>query len=214
MSAAVTKRSLIRLAIARIHSLQVGWDVVDQLPWRLRFVVTDLSQEFSRIGSAEGCVAAQHFVENDAKTIDVGVSVDAMRFRPFRRHIARRPGYEAELLSACSGLVEPEAEVDQHRMLFRREDDVGWLDVAMDRPLTVSVRERIGDRGDDAGGIQPIRPVRDQPLSEARPTQKIGDDVDLPVMRADVMHGHDTGCRSRATRRALRGIDPRQAERR
>ena len=165
------------------------------MPWRLRFVVTDLSQELLRIGSPERHVAAQHLVEHDPKTVDVRASVDAVRFPRdlFRRHVARRPGHEAELLPARPGLVEPEAEVDEHRMLFRREDDVDWLDVAMDRPLAVGVRERIGDRGDNAGGIQPSRPVRDQPLGEARPTQKVGDDVDLPVMGADIVHGHDTG---------------------
>ena len=39
-------------------------------------------------------------------------------------------------------------------MLLRREDDVDWLDVAMDRPLAVGVRERIGDRSHNAGGLE------------------------------------------------------------
>ena len=164
------------------------------MPWRLRFVVTDLSQELLRIGSAERHVAAQHLVENDSKTIDVRASVNTVSFTRdlFRRHVARRPRHDPELLPARPGLVEPEAEVDEHWMLLRREDDVDWLDVAMDRPLAVGVRERIGDRGHYAGGIQPRWPVRDQPLSEARPTQIVGDNIDLPVMGADIMHDHDT----------------------
>ena len=174
---------------------QLGRDVADELPGRLRLVVTHLPQEFLAIGRPEGQAPGEHFVKHHAQAVDVGAAVDAVgrAGRLLRRHVVRSAGDDALLSAARLGLAEGQAEVHEHRCAVGAEEDVRRLDVAVDDESGVRVGERVGHGGRDPGGLRPGRAVVAQPPAEVGAVEVIGDDVDLPLVHAHVVDRHDAG---------------------
>ena len=90
-------------------------------------------------------------------------------------------------------LVEAEPEVHEDGAAVRREDDVRRLDVAVDDEPGVGVGQGVGHGGRDPGRLRPGRAVVPQPPAEVGAVEEIRDDVDLPLVQADVVDRHDAG---------------------
>ena len=86
-----------------------------------------------------------------------------------------------------------EAEVHEHRAAVGGEEDVRRLDVAVDDEPGVGVGQGVGHGGRDPGRLRPGRAVVPQPPAEVGAVEVIGDDVDLPLVHADVVDRHDAG---------------------
>ena len=106
------------------------------------------------VRAGERQLAGQHLEHDDAEREDVGAVIDALAERLLGRHVRhgslRRPGRVASsfaasrALGAAAGPVG-EAEVEDLRVAFRRDDDVRRLDVAVDDAVGVRVGERVRD---------------------------------------------------------------------
>ncbi len=109
-----------------------------------------------------------------------------------RRHISGGTGDNSQFAAAGRRLVEREAEVDEHGNAAGREDDIGGLHVAVNRELGMRVSERVGDGGDNRHSLLPRGRVVFQPVRQILAVEIVGDDEDLAVLRADVVHRHDS----------------------
>src|SRR5262249_13047134 len=61
----------------------------------------------------------------------------------------------------------------------------------MHRELGVNVRQRVGDRGHDSGRLWPGGTSLLEPLGQADPRNEVPDEVNLIVLDADIMNGHN-----------------------
>ncbi len=164
------------------------------LTGRLRLVVAHLPQEFVRLLRAEGNATAEHLVEDHAQAVNVCAAVNTMGSADdlLGRHISRGAGNNAEFAAAGRRIVEREAEVNEHGGAAGRENDVGGFHVAVNRELGVGMSERIGHGGDNRHGVLPRGRVVFQPARQVLAVEIVGDDEDLTVLRADVVHRHDS----------------------
>ena len=96
--------------------------------------------------------------------------------------------------AASSGfaLIEREAEIDQDRTPVLGQNDVGRLDVAMDHPLGMSVRERIGDVGDDSRRFPEVRSAVLELRKQVLAAEQRGDDVAVFAFHAGIEYGDDS----------------------
>ncbi len=146
---------------------------------------------------AERLPPREAFIEDHAEGEDVRAAVDAAPLHLLGGHVVRR----SEKL-ARRGEVDGfgrdlrDAEVGDLHALVAGEDDVGWLDVAMDDPLAVREVERLGDLLEDPRD----RRVRErlallENLLERRTFDVLhrNEGDRLFVVLPDVVHGDDRG---------------------
>jgi len=161
--------------------------------------------------AAEGPLAAEHLVEDDAEAEDVRAMVDGEPTYLFRRHVAdctehlARVGLELDAAGRKVGRDNRalgQAEIQNLHTPVRCHDHVFGLDIAMDDPALVSRGESLGDlsavfqratRGDRAlHQHRPQRVARDQfhdGEAKAAVLADIEDREDVRVRK----RGHGTG---------------------
>ncbi len=175
------------------NSLELGRNIAGNLARRLGLVVANLPQELSALLGPEGDAAAEHLVEDDSQGVDVRAAVDPMggSAHLLRRHVSRRAGDNTQLVAAGGRIVEREPKIDQHRLAARSEDDVRRFHVAVDGQLRVGVGQRVGHSRHDGHRVLPGHGIVSQPASEVVALEIVGNDVDLSILRADVVHRDD-----------------------
>src|SRR5437868_10749772 len=102
--------------------------------------------------SAEGRLARQHLVEDDAERVYVGALVERLAQRLFGRDVARRAVGDLRGVGRLRADQFDDAEVGYLDAVAARDHDVGGLEVAVDyaasrRAVLVAVDEgvRVGD---------------------------------------------------------------------
>jgi hypothetical protein len=60
-------------------TLQLGWEVLDELPRRLRLVLANLAEQLPEVVRPERQVAGKHLVEHYSQAVDVGAGIDSVR---------------------------------------------------------------------------------------------------------------------------------------
>ena len=102
-----------------------------------------------------GCAASEKLVKDDAEGVDVGAGVDikGIHLGLFGTHVLQRADDLAELgeerlISQASLMLEGfgESEVDDlgnGATIVERDQDVGWLEVAVDYALLVGMLHRV-----------------------------------------------------------------------
>ena len=118
----------------------------------------------------------------------------------FGRHVMRRadhrPGHgdAGMCLVVCVLCGAGQTEVEQLHAVWR-EEDVGWLQVAMDDPARVNRGERREDGPRDVGARgERNRPAR-QPCRHGLAVEQLHRDEELPVRLADLVQLADVGVR-------------------
>ncbi len=120
-----------RLQVARHPRLQLGG--------RRRFLVNDAVQHVHGGLPRERRFACQHFIENDAETVNVRAAADLAQTAAglFRRHVTGRAQDVTGLgqglhVGPASGLNPfRQAEIADLRLAFLGQQHVAWLQIAM-----------------------------------------------------------------------------------
>ena len=104
-----------------------------------------------QLGNRRACerrLARERVVEHAAQAVDVGAAVGELRAAGQLGGHVHRPT-EGAFHDAHGALLEAlgEAQVGELHAAARVEEDVGWLDVAVDEHLLVGVVERLGGLG-------------------------------------------------------------------
>ncbi len=144
--------------------------------------------------AAEGFLAAEQFVEDDAQGIDVRAAVGAVRIAAglFGRHVGRcAEDFAFERHTDFAGIVLGQAEIEQVGFAAGIDDDVRRLQVAMDDAGLVGVVEGIGDLLADARGLLEGEGMDLDPIVELGTVDKVADDEDTSADVADLVHGDD-----------------------
>jgi hypothetical protein len=142
--------------------------------------------------SREWSLPAEHLVEQDPDGEDVGLGRDRETEHLLGRHVSGRSGDRAGKSIGRGLHVECDAEVDDPRAPGGVDDDVSWLEVAMDDAARVGGGRGARDVCRDAYGA----PRHHRPLAQDRPEVDAFDElhrvVGLIVERvADVEDAHD-----------------------
>jgi len=110
--------------------------------------------------AAEGHLAGEQLEQGDAEAVLVAGG-DGLAAPLLRRHIGRRAHRDADLRQLLARLeAGGEAEVHEHGLAVVAEHDVARLDVAVDDPFLVRVRQRLGQLADDRRGVARREPLR------------------------------------------------------
>ena len=134
--------------------LEVPRDPPIDQPGRRGLAAADLIEQLGRGVAVERRPERQQLVERGPQAVDVGPPVDGPRARLLGAHVPRRA--QQAVVMGQAGIGEPprQAEVGHPDRSLRVDQQVGGLDVAMDHPVMVGVRQRLGrleaDLGDPA----------------------------------------------------------------
>ncbi len=109
-------------------------------------------------GGVEGTVAGQGLVEHDAEAVDVGAVVEPLGVaveqgaEVLGRHVIDRPARcGIDGLAVVVERLPGEVEVEEHGHAVGGDQDVGWLDVAVEDAALVGVIEGLGQPGAPPG---------------------------------------------------------------
>ena len=146
----------LRLEASQDHLLERRRDLGAEHRGRVGFHPQPLALAAGRDRHPEGQLARRQLVEDDPEREEIAARVASHPEELLGREIRRGPGGEALLLREQVGKarVPGDAEVDQHRLAVRAQDDVVGLEVAVDRLLEVQAAERVGDGRADAGHLR------------------------------------------------------------
>ncbi len=145
--------------------------------------------------AAEGALARQELVEDDAGREQVGATVDGESHDLLGRHVARRAEHRAHLRHVRRFDVR-DAEIGDLDAAVLEQDDVGRLDVAVNDAEPVRVAERVEDPGHhphDVGGREPL--VGFEVALELATADEFHRDVPDALVLADFVDRDDVGVR-------------------
>src|SRR5207248_5574096 len=80
-----------------------------------------------------------------------------------------------------------DSEVEDLHAAFAGEEQVLWLQVAVDNPLPVSCREPASDLQRDPQRFLRLEATRPQTSAQRFALEKLGDEVGIPFVLADVV---------------------------
>ena len=144
---------------ARHDRREIRWHLRNHLgEWARRPCLHLLEELVERSPRVRRC-AGEQVIEHRADRVDICTLVDPLAARLLRRHVRRRAhdrtdvglarlGADPPVLQAVAiHLVESSREppVDHHGLAVRAAQHVVRLEVAVDHPLAMGVRERVGD---------------------------------------------------------------------
>ena len=178
-------------------AVDVDRELGSQGPRRDRLLAHDLGQHLDGALTLEGRLARQQLVEDRAEGEDVGALVEiAQPHGLLGRHVVRAADHVARPRQALVVGAPRDPEVDEHRLAVRLADqDVGGLDVAVDDPVLVHVRERERDllgELERAGDGQLAAPGE---LVEGLADDQLGDAVGVASILAGALDREDVGVR-------------------
>ena len=181
-----------------------------------------LAQAAARAGHAERQLAGGQLVEDHAQGEDVAARIAADAEQLLRRQVGRRAGLEPLLLREQIGKVgmPGEAEVEQHRLAGRAQEDVVRLEIAVDRVLLVQTVQRVRDGGADppylVHGQRSVLDARRQALAFHALHHQIGSPAQIPggdeardVRAAERRQDHRFRLVAKQALRGLAGLEPR-----
>ena len=199
------------------HGLDPGREVLADLGHRPGLVEDDRVHRVHRADSAEGELARDHLVEDDAQGENVrglpegrpaglfgahvgGRPDDGSDHRP-RRGEARiqgrgprldlRPGDPGALLLADRARRQP--EIQELGVAVGRDHDVVGLDVAVDDVRAVGVAQALGDLQGDLDRAQEVELLAGDQLADGLALDELHDDVGRPLGLPDVIDLGDGG---------------------
>ena len=137
-------------------------------------------------------LAGQQFVQDDAKTVDVGPVIDALALDLFGTHVSQSAERDGPTLSPVVGRTG-DAEIGQQRPAVAVDQDVARLDVPVDEALPVGVGQRLGDLGDQADGFLRGRAALGDAVGQTAALDELGHDEARVAVPAHVEDRHDAG---------------------
>jgi elongation factor G len=156
-------------------------------------LVDDAVGDHREVVAAEGLLAGQHLVEDDAQGEDVGPVVDVAPLDLLRRHVVGG-AQELPVVGEVRGVEPRDAEVGELDPPLAGDEDVGGLDVAVHHPLGVGVLQGLGDLPDDvADALEVHRRFAPQQLLEVGAADELHGDEGGAVLVDHVVDGNDVG---------------------
>ncbi len=132
---------LIRLLLQRLEAdrVQRDRDTRPAFADRLRHHLGDFRIELRAAGGPVGDLPGQHLVEHHAQRVDVGARVDRLAKHLLGGHVERRAHHHLGQRQSFVVQGERDAEVDHARLHLLVDEDVGWLEVAMNDAVPVGM---------------------------------------------------------------------------
>jgi len=139
----------LRMRRLRHDQIELGRNAV--LRTRRRFARA--RQTF--VGAGAGRFVGEHFIEQQAETVDIGRGTDRIAATLLRTRISRREPWHAGLCGAVAGITEQlgDAEIQQHRFAVRAHEYVRRLEIAMDHQTLMRELHRPADFLDQAQAV-------------------------------------------------------------
>ena len=158
--------------------------------WRRRFVPDSVGDGL-RICAVERHAPRKHFVEHDAKRPQVAARIGLFAPHLLGRHVggrAERRALEGEL-QRCRELRQAEVE-DLDGLVG--DDQVAWLDIAVDDALRVGLGEPLGHLRRNLNRGVDVQPASLQLVLQRLTVVVRHDDEQAPIVgRGDVVNGAD-----------------------
>ena len=161
---------------------------------RGRLILLDPDQKHP-LAPLERPHARQELVEDDAQAVDVGPRVDhsGLAAHLLGGHVCRSPdelAIDRKRRIACIALGQ--SEVGQKNPVLAVDEDIRRLDVAVDDAGPVGMIQRLGQRGDPFNGLPNARAAGRKLVGQISTLDQGGDQVQMPVNLAGVVHRDDT----------------------
>ena len=137
---------------------------------------------------------AKRFVQHHAEGVDVGATIEPLASDLFRREVLDRAQHGAGLrhVGIVPDLGDP--EVGHHHAAVLAQQDVGWLDVAMDEAGLVGGTQGVGDLRPEAHDFVRVeKALFVEPFTQRRSTDQFHHDGFGTLVVAGVVDGHDAG---------------------
>ena len=130
--------------------------------------------------------------EQHADRPDVALRSRLLPSETFRSDIGERPGYVSDRRERVGTveLCETEVEEPYRDLVAVLEQDVGWLDVAMDDSGAVRMREGVEHLRSDLDGVCFRQRTRSESLSNRAARDVLVRDVDVACVMAYVVRPH------------------------
>src|SRR5438093_12679664 len=97
-------------------------------------------------------LASEHFVQHDADGVNVGSSIASRAANLLRRHVVWRTHAVREGAKGQPARTDEQrnTKVDKFDLALRRDQDILWLEVAVDDATLMTVLQRVGKLVGDA----------------------------------------------------------------
>ena len=121
------------------------------LPWGLRLRFNDLPDQVLQVVGEEGFPVAEHLVEDNAEAEDVAAAIDPVSLTAglLRGHVDG--GADQGLAESDLVIAQGQTEIQDPWLVFPVDENVRWLDIAVDQALPVGMVEGGCDGGQPAG---------------------------------------------------------------
>ncbi len=177
------------------HGLDGGRDLGINVARRWRWLVDNGVEGGVRCGSSEGYAPDEHLVKNDPQRIEVGAVINLRTPGLFWRHVlwcAHQHAGARKLLRLCSRLGD--AKIGQGDMIALAHKDVGRLDIAMHKALSMGIVQGSGDLFDDVRcPVGRQRTLLLDDLLQGMALEILHDDIVDAVLVPDVVDDDDIG---------------------
>ena len=158
-----------------------------------RFLLLDPRDQHS-LAPLERSDAGQELVEDHSQAVDVGPGVNRPLFtsRLLGRHVCRGADHLAVQRGKPIGTGQLcQSEIGEEGLSSGVDQDVRWLDIAVDHAALMGVFQRIGQRGDPDRSLPEARPVGRQLVGEVLSLDQRADQVRLAIDLAGIVDRDD-----------------------
>ena len=173
-------------------AFQFLWNRIVGLTKRFGLQGGDLVHQFSYVICPEGTPPGQQLVEDDPQAENVASPINAMAFPPslLRAHIRRSAASACPLAHILLSQGQP--EIGNERLAAAIQQDIGRLDVPMDKPSLMGIVQGFGNGHYQFHGLGKPQTGLFDLGSQTGSVDELANDIDRKLLRgANVVHRDD-----------------------